>query len=112
MDGMRVKVHVQGIRESSLKEPGEQASALFGAILEVDGQIIEMVHRVEVVFEEGFVDVRAHLIPGSFEVVSHDKDSWPAMLRALEEGRTARDAQGRLIARMDKSVDKDTVSPL
>lgn len=103
-DGMEVKVHVQGIKGSGLMEPGEKPSALFGAILEVDGQIIEMIHRVEVVFEEGFMDVRAHLIPGTFEVVTHDKDSWPAMLRALEDGRTARDAQGRLIARMEKST--------
>lgn len=101
-ESMDVKVHVQGIKGSGLVEPGEKAGAMFGAILEVDGQVIEMIHRVEVVFEEGFVDVRAHLIPGSFEVVTHDKDSWPAMLRALEEGRTARDAQGRLIARMEK----------
>lgn len=103
-DSMDVKVHVQGIKGSGLVEEGEKPSALFGAILEVDGQIIEMIHRVEVVFEEGFMDVRAHLIPGTFEVVTHDKDSWPAMLRALQEGRTARDAQGRLIARMEKTA--------
>lgn len=102
-ESMDVKVHVQGIKGSSLVEEGENPSALFGAILEIDGQVVEMVHKVEVVFSEGFVDIRAHLIPGTFEVVTHTKDSWPAMLRALEEGRTARDAQGRLIARMEKT---------
>jgi hypothetical protein len=101
---MDVKVHVQGIKGSSVAEPGEKPSALFGAILEVDGHIIEMIHRVEVVFEEGFMDVRAHLIPGTFEVIPHDKDSWPALLRALEEERTMRDGTGRLVARMEKST--------
>jgi hypothetical protein len=103
-----VKIHVKGIAGSSLVEKGDVPSALFGAVLEVDGHIIETAFKVEVSFEEGFVQVTPHFYPGTFTVVSHDKESWvefaARMDREYADKKTARDGLGRALA---KVLDED-----
>lgn len=98
---MRIKIHTKGIKGSGMVEKGEEPSALFGAVLEVDGILIEEAFKVEVTFEEGFVKVTPHLYPGSFEVVPHTKESWPELLDQMEKDRAeraARTGMGMLIA--------------
>ena len=99
-----VKIHVKGIAGSSLVEKGEVPAALFGAVLEVDGHIIETAFKVEVTFEEGFVQVTPHFYPGTFTVVSHDKESWQDFAaridREYSDKKSARTGNGQLIARV------------
>ena len=99
---MKIKVHVKGIKGSGLIKDGEDASVMFGAVLEVNGQLIEEISSVEVKFEESFTKVMPVLMPGSFEVVTHTETSWPELLQQVEEQRephVARDAMGRLIGK-------------
>jgi hypothetical protein len=97
---MRIKVHVEGIKGSARADEGQEPSALFNGVLEVDGHLIEEVTRIEAVFVGGdFTTVKPHLIPGSFEVVAHTKESWPELLKALEEQKKKVQAgTNRLIA--------------
>lgn len=99
-----VKIHVKGIAGSKLVEKGGVPAALFGAVLEVDGHIIETAFKVEVTFEEGFTKVTPHFYPGTFTVVSHDEESWvdfaARMDREWSEKKTARDGLGRAIAKV------------
>ena len=67
---MRIKIHTKGIIGSGLAKDGEEPAALFGAVFEVDGHLIEEAFKVEVTFEEGFVVVTPHMYPGTFEVVT------------------------------------------
>lgn len=97
---MNIKVHVQGIKGSGMIEEGEQAAVLFNGVLEVDGVLIEEATDIEVVFSGGkMTAVKARLLPGAFEVVTHTKESWPELLRSLDEIRTARSGTDRLIAK-------------
>jgi hypothetical protein len=78
---MRVKVHVQGIKGSGLMRKGEEASALFRGVLEIDGHFLEEVGEIEVSFSgDNFAIVKPHMIPGSFEVVTHTDESWPELV--------------------------------
>jgi hypothetical protein len=99
-----VKIHVKGIEGSSLVEKDGVPAALFGAVLEVDGHIIETAFKIEVTFEEGFVTVTPHFYPGTFTVVSHDKESWHEFAARMEleynQKKTARDGLGRALARV------------
>lgn len=99
-----VKIHVKGIAGSQMVEKNGIPSAMFGAVLEVDGHIIETAFKVEVTFEEGFVKVTPHFYPGTFTVVSHDKESWAEfaarMDREWNEKKTARDGLGRALAKV------------
>ncbi len=100
---MRIKVHVQGIKGSGSIKEGEEASALFQGVLEVDGILIEEISGVEAVFSgREFARVSAHLIPGAFEVVTHTNESWPELLKRVEDERTARSGADRLIARVEE----------
>ncbi len=111
MSGLRIKVHTKGITGSSITPRGGEPAALFGAVLEVDGHLIEEAFKVEVTFEEGFCVVTPRFYPGSFTVVSHDEDSWPELLMELEEQRaerTARTGMGQAIAK-DKTNQPETV---
>lgn len=99
---MRIKVHVQGIKGSGLVKEGDEASALFQGVLEVDGVLIEEVAAIEAVFSGGdFAAVKAELIPGSFEVVTHTDESWPQLLQRIDEKNEARAGSGRLVAKVE-----------
>jgi len=106
-----VKIHVKGIAGSSMVEKGEAPSAMFGAVLEVDGNIIDAAFKVEVTFEEGFVQVTPHFYPGTFTVVSHDKESWgefaARMDREYNAKKTARDGLGRALAKVGAEEEED-----
>lgn len=108
-----VKIHVKGIAGSSLVEKGDVPAAMFGAVLEVDGHIIDTAFKVEVTFEEGFVQVTPHFYPGTFTIVSHDKESWPEfaarMDREYNEKKTARDGLGRALAKVGAGDELDGV---
>lgn len=96
---MRVKVHVQGIKGSGPIKKGEEPAVLFHGVLEVDGVLIEEVGTIEVFIGGGeFTTVKPHLIPGSFEVVTHDDESWPRLINQINEARDVRDGAGRLVA--------------
>ena len=95
---MRVKIHTKGIRGSSIVEEGDEPSVMFGAVLEIDGKILEQADRVEVLFEDGFAIVTARMIPASIEIVSHTQESWPGVEDAIDEARTARTGMGAAIA--------------
>lgn len=95
---MRVKVHVEGLKGSGVIEKGEEPSALLNGVLEVDGVLIEEVGTIEVIFAGGdFVTVKPHLMPGAFEVVTHDRESWPRLIQEIDEAR-AMSGASRLIA--------------
>lgn len=95
---MRVKVHVEGIKGSGLIKKGEEASALFRGVLEVDGVLMEEVGTIEAIFSgDDFLTVKPHLLPGSFEVVTHTDETWPELLRALDERREIRTSTGRIM---------------
>lgn len=101
---MRVKVHVQGIKGSGMIEKGDEASVMFNGILEVDGHLIDEVTEVEASFKGGeFATIKPHLIPGTFEVITHDKESWPELLRNLEEQRDLYSGSGRLIVAKEEA---------
>jgi hypothetical protein len=99
---MKVKVHVQGIKGSGLIEsPGEDPSVLFNGVLEVDGHLIEECGGVEVSFGGGeMMSVKAYLTPGSFEVVTHTRESWPELLAKIDASRNeqAETGTGRVLA--------------
>lgn len=99
-----VKIHVKGIAGSTLVEKDGVPAAMFGAVLEVDGHIIHTAFKVEVTFEEGFVQVTPHFYPGTFTVVSHDKESWPEFAARIDREynakKTARDGLGRALAKV------------
>lgn len=87
---MRVRIHVQGWSGSRSIKKGEEPDALLRGVLEVDGHRIEEAIRCEVTFSGEFVTVKAHLLPGSFEVVTHDDESWPALMLEIDEARRER----------------------
>lgn len=95
---MDVKIHTQGIRGSGIAEEGEHPSALFGAILELDGEIVENVFKIELSFEEGFAEVKVIFRPSTVEVVHHSKGSWPGVQESYRDRVVARDACGKVIA--------------
>ena len=96
---MRIRVHVTGIKGSGAIKKGEEAAALYRGVLEVDGHMLEEAGTIEVTFSgDGFVEVKPILIPGSFEVVTHDNESWPRLIQELDEAREARAGSGRLVA--------------
>lgn len=95
---MRVKVHVQGIKGSHTAKAGEEPNVLFHGILEVDGVMIEEVGTIEVLFGGGEIaTVKPHLMPGCFEVVSHTDESWPELIKSIDEQREARTGTGRAV---------------
>jgi hypothetical protein len=109
---LRIKLHIQGIKGSGpIKQEdvdkGEVAGALFGGLLEIDGQIIDQSIEVRYRSHEGFFEVVPVLAPGSFEVVTHTKESWPELLKELERQERVRNMNGQLIARNLKAVEDD-----
>lgn len=96
---MRIRVHVEGIKGSRRVRKDEEPSILFNGVLEVDGVLIEEVSAIETIFAGGdFATVKAHLIPGAFEVVTHTDESWPELLRQVEEQKEFRSGSGVTIA--------------
>lgn len=98
---MEVKIHVKGITGSQITKPGEQPGAMFGGLLEIDGLIIDPVVDMRAEFGESFTTLHITLVPGSLTVVNHTEDTWPkftSRLRAQEERRTIRNADGKTIA--------------
>lgn len=107
-----VKIHVKGIAGSRIVKKDEVPAVLFGAALEVDGHIIETAFKVEVTFEDGFVQVTPHFYPGTFTVVSHDEESWPEFVARMdseinERKKTARTGNGQLIAKILEDGEAD-----
>lgn len=100
---MRVKVHVQGLKGSGMIEKDEEASIMFNGVLEVDGHLMDEVSEIEASFKGGEIaKVKPHLFPGSFEVVTHDKESWPELIQQLQEQQRIYSGSGRLIVTKDK----------
>lgn len=99
---MRVKIHVKGIKGDGAISPGEEPTALFHGVLEVDGHLLEEVGEIEVSFSgDGFVQVTPHLIPGFFEVVVHDKDAWNLLLNRCDQERRVETGTSRLLAAVE-----------
>lgn len=95
---MRIKVHVQGIKGSGSIKKGEEPNVLFNGILEIDGHLFDEVASIEVVFKGGEIaTVKPHLMPGSFEVVTHTDESWPELIRRLTEVRNLQYGDGRSV---------------
>ena len=95
---MRIKVHVKGIKGSGLIKEGEEASVMFAGVLEIDGKLIEEVSDIEVLFSgDSFATVKPHLIPGSFEVVTHTDESWPELINSVDEQRDVRAGSGHVL---------------
>jgi len=94
---MRIKVHVMGVAGSRTARPGEEARALLHGILEVDGSLIEEVGKIEVTFGGSEIaTVKPHLMPGSFEVVSHTDESWPELLASVKKQQAAYVGSGEI----------------
>ena len=88
---MRVRVHVEGLLGSRAYREGEEPSALFNGVLEVDGHMIDEVGKIEAVFGGGqFTTVIPHLLPGMFEVVTHTGESWKSLVDDLDRERKKR----------------------
>jgi hypothetical protein len=96
---MHIKIHTKGIKGSGMVEEGETPAVMFGATLEIDGNLLPTCDRIDVRFEEGFATVTAQMQPASIEIVSHTKESWPFMDAAIEETFKQRDGQGKLVAK-------------
>lgn len=95
---MRVKVHVQGFKGSGMIEKGDEATVMFNGILEVDGHLMDEVSEIEASFKGGEIaKVKPHLFPGSFEVVTHDKESWPELINNLQEQQRVYFGSGKLL---------------
>ena len=95
---MRIKVHVQGIKGSGTVKKDEEPSVLLHGILEVGGHLMDEVEKIEVVFSGGdFVTVKPHLMPGSFEVVTHTDESWPELIQSLQEQHNIYSGSGKVI---------------
>lgn len=98
---MRMKIHTKGWRGSDMAKKGEEPGAMFGAFLEIDGELYDMVNDIEVNFGEAFASVTCTFIPGQLEIVTHTQETWPKLekeLRAKEGRLAARNAEGRVIA--------------
>lgn len=94
---MKVKVHVQGVKGSVGIQSGEDADVLLHGVLEIDGVLIEEVGRIELVMGGGaMAEVKAVMQPGSFEIVTHTTESWPELLRQINDAKRDRDGTGRL----------------
>lgn len=96
---MRVVLHVQGIAADHVAHEGEETTALMHGLLEVDGYLLDEAGKVEVTFEGGsFLTVKPLLLPGSFEVISHTEESWPELVKRIDEQRVAVTGTGRTLA--------------
>lgn len=90
---MNVKIHTKAITGSRMAKEGEEPAALFGFLLEVDGHLIEEAYKSELVFEEGFVTLKTHLYPGTFEILPHTEETWAQIQRRLDEARAEQKAR-------------------
>jgi len=71
-----VVVHTKGIRGSSIIEPGEEAAVMFGAWVEINGEVFPNIGEVKVMGEaDGFQSVTLTLTPSSISFVVHDSES-------------------------------------
>lgn len=98
---MQLKIHTKGIKGSGPIKKGEEAGALFSGLLELDGQIYEMVNNIQVSFGEEFASVTVTFIPGDIEVVAHTEESWAQICTQAStqaESARIRRSDGRVIA--------------
>lgn len=98
---MHLKVHTKGITGSRTINEGEEAGALFAGLLELDGQIYDLVTDINVDFSESFAKVTVTFIPGDIEVVTHTEESWKTICREAdtrEQNARVRRSDGRVIA--------------
>jgi hypothetical protein len=96
---MNIRIHTKGIKGSGMVEEGETPGVMFGAVLEIDGVMLEQSDRVDIRFEEGVALVTARMMPSSIEIVSHTKESWPGVEKSIEQAVTARNAMGQALGR-------------
>ena len=97
---MKIVIHVQGIKGSQMIEKGEDADAMFGAILQVNDCILDRVADVRTEFGDEFTTVKATFIPGQVEVINHTSKSWKELCDQADiQLASVRAADGRLIAR-------------
>lgn len=104
---MDVKIHTKGIAGSAVRKPDEEAGALFGGILEIDGAVYDLVTDIVLKTGEDFATVTATLVPGDVEVVNHDQESWDALMerhdvreKTYKEAKRIRNSMGLTIARV------------
>jgi hypothetical protein len=99
---MNIKIHTKGITGSSITKKGESPGASFGAFLEIDGEIYEMVSDIKVDYNsESFATLTVTFIPGSIEVINHTEETWPKVVSdatARSHRTSIRNSEGRTIA--------------
>jgi hypothetical protein len=98
---MNIKIHTQGWRGSSPTKKGEKSAAMFGGLLEIDGEIYIRVNDINLHCGDEFSSLTVTFIPGSVEVVNHTEETWSKTLHEAEarDARAeARTGDGRLIA--------------
>lgn len=99
---MIIKIHTKSISGSGITKKGQQPGAMFGAFLEIDGEIYDMVNDIKVNFDsESFATVDVRFIAANVHVISHTEETWPSIERSVEERRgrvVARNSEGRTIA--------------
>lgn len=98
---MHLKIHTKGIKGSGTIKKGEEAGALFAGLVELDGQIYDMVTEIRVGFGEEFATVTVTFVPGDIDVVTHTEESWAKICnQAMTQAESAkiRRSDGRVIA--------------
>lgn len=84
---MNVHIHSKGITGSRTITKDEDASALFGCVLEVDGHVIDNMTGLEVKAGNEFTTVHVVLVPGHIEYVVHSEDTWKELLDKADQQR-------------------------
>jgi len=98
---MKIKIHTKGITGSSVIKEGEEPGALFGALIEIDGALFDLVTDVKVEMGDEFATVTATFVPSSVEIVPHTNESWAKIAGEADYQRAnakIRRAGGRMIA--------------
>lgn len=81
---MKMKIHTRGFNGSAIRQKGEESSAMLGAILEIDGHLIEEVTRVRVLHAaDDFTTVMVRFIPGEVETIAHSAETWAQIIEEL-----------------------------
>jgi hypothetical protein len=98
---MNIKIHSQGWKGSSPTKKGETSGAMFGGLLEIDGEIYDRVNDIRLDCGDQFATVTVTFVPGSVDVVNHTEETWPKLLQevqARDARAAARTGDGRMIA--------------
>lgn len=102
---MIIRIHTKGIAGSEMIEEGQEAGALFGGVLEVDGHVLDRVTKIDVSSGEDFTTVRVVFIPGDVDYWVHSEATWNELMERAEEQRSSyrsiRRSDGRSVARTE-----------